>query len=691
MIFRRLTLSNFRQFEGTHSLAFATDPAKNVTVIHGTNGSGKTTLLNAFTWLLYDATSDDFEYKDRLDSESAFAQLKPEDKLKVSVELEFEDADRVHTVRRETAVLKDSDGERSPSGQTSLRVTYIDDAGEIQEPKNPQNYIEHLLPRPLYPFFFFNGERIERLAGPGAYDEVENGVKVLMDIELFDRSTNHLDGDISRRLRDEIAQHSGDEGQELKAQRDKIEGERSKAGQLLDQHRTNQKSLLIERDTIDAKLGMMPEIARLHAERKAAEESLKVARDQLKNCLSNLAKVVSRDGYLILGPSALTRANDLLTAAHESGELPIKIKRQFVDELLAQGMCICGRTISAGTPEHECVAGWRDRAGSEALEAAVSVTKAEIEPLLNRRQRAIDEIDGLQQQRVDLRKKIRADEELRDELSTQIASREHVEDQFKLETRRRLIEDECNTLLLQISGLQAAVESCNVAISDVDAKLSKVEQADEQAKLAKRRLAAIQAVSGALHKIRNLRDENLRADLSQRLMSVWQRIALKDYECELGDQYHLSLKKRIGNEVAPVRGASTGEKQILSLAFIGALVDKANATFEQYKDDPQRLFRGGKYPIIMDSAFGNLEAEYRRGVASAIPTIAPQVIILVSETQWRVEVDQEISPRIGKQFVLLLQTQKKAARTIRLRNQDLDYVRESLDGYERTEVTEVTV
>ena len=50
MIFEEMRLENFRQFRGVQTITFATDPRRNVTVIHGFNGSGKTTLLNAFLW-----------------------------------------------------------------------------------------------------------------------------------------------------------------------------------------------------------------------------------------------------------------------------------------------------------------------------------------------------------------------------------------------------------------------------------------------------------------------------------------------------------------------------------------------------------------------------------------------------------------------------------------------------------------
>jgi DNA sulfur modification protein DndD len=692
MIFRRLTLHNFRQFVGTHEIFFASEPDRNVTVIHGDNGSGKTTILNAFTWLFYQETSSDFEFPERLASEAGLAELSPQSTLDVYVDLEFEDSGRVYTIRRTTSATKDLEGKRSDSAQTSLRVSFIDETGEVQDPGNPQNFIEHLLPKPLYPFFFFNGERIERLAGPGAYDEVETGVKVLMDIELFDRSIAHLEKEISRRLRDEIAGHSGEEGKQLKVERDKLEEAQSKRRAEVEQNQRNQREMLVEKEEIDKKLALMPELAKLQAERKSAEDAFAVAQDQLKATVVDLCKVVSRDGYLVIAPRVLTTADELLAKAHETGDLPVKIKRQFVDELLNRQECICGRPIIVGSKEHDCVGVWRNRAQSDALDAAVTVTKAEIAPLLTRRQRALDDLDRLQQTRADLKKAIRGLDEKRDQLSSdilKITRNQNVEDPDKLEHRRRQIEQAVQTAMLRVNDLQREIESEQDEIKRLDERLTKLEKTDEQARIAEKRLVAVNNVAGALKRIRDLRHENLQADLSERLSAVWDQIALKDYVCQLGPQYRLTLLKQIGAETAPVLGTSTGEKQILSLAFVGALVDKAKSTYEQYKDDAQRMFRGGLYSIIMDSAFGNLGSDYRRGVAAAIPTLAPQVIVLVSETQWRVEVEQELNPRIGREYVLCLYTQKKKERKVTLRNSDYEYVKQSTDGFERTEPVEV--
>lgn len=689
MIFQRLTIKNFRQFWGEHKLDFATAPKTNVTVVHGANGSGKTTLLNAFTWLLYEATSPDFEDPDRIESERAFGELQPGQEVEVLVELMFEDRGRQYSVKRTRCVAKDSEGSRRPY-PSSLTVRYIDDSGEFQEPKNPQNFIEFLLPRPLFPFFFFNGERIERLAGAAAYDEVEEGVKFLLDLELFDRSISHLEGMIAKQLRDEIASHSGHEGQELKQKLDALETELENIKSTVEQHGRNQTALIAEREEIDNKLAVMPELAKLQAERKSTEGGLERVKRELAEARSDIARTFARDGYLIIGYSTLTKAQGLLEAAHKAGELPIKIKRQFVDELLSRKNCICDRELEEGTPPYESVIQWRNRAGSEVLDAAVTVTKSEIPSLLLRRDRAITEIDRLQKKRDDLRREQRQLTERHDELEAEIKKKAHGEDQQKLQQRREDIDEQLKKISLDLHDCQNRKSEIDEKVKDLNARLRDISKGDAEAKRAERRLEAVRRVTDALRRIRTLRHDDLRVDLSARVANIWNKISLKDYRAELDDEYHLRLSKPIGTVFEPVRGASTGEKQLLSLAFIGSLVDKARDTYEHHGSKEGSLFRGGLYPIVMDSAFGNLESEYRRDVAAGLPTLAPQVIIFVSETQWRQEVEQELDARIGRQYVLRLTTHKKKGRTIRLHNREFEYIVESREAYDQTSIIEVT-
>ena len=63
MIFKTITLKNFRQFHGKCVFNFATDEYQNITLIHGENGVGKTTLLNAVLWCFFEILTERFEKK----------------------------------------------------------------------------------------------------------------------------------------------------------------------------------------------------------------------------------------------------------------------------------------------------------------------------------------------------------------------------------------------------------------------------------------------------------------------------------------------------------------------------------------------------------------------------------------------------------------------------------------------------
>ena len=690
MIFEQMTLKNFRQFAGTHTIRFASDRRRNVTVLHGFNGSGKTALLNAFTWVLYDDFSPDFEASDRLENEAALAVLDPGDQLKTSVELIFRDGDRKYTAERTIEVEKDENGTRRVVSPASATLFFVNETGEQQSSRNPDETLLRLLPKRLHPFFFFNGERIERLARSDAYQQIAQGVRTLLDIELFERAVTHMNGDLSRRLRQEIASHSGDEGEQARKRRDELDEEKVSEEAEIEQIQKNLDSLDAERERIDDKLASMAGLAALLAQRGEAEKREVTIKTNLRDRRDELAREFSDNGYLWFAADVLASAKKMLDRARQKGELPAPIKRQFVEDLLSNEKCICGRDLSPGSPEYATVDDWRQHTHSDELENVVNKMSSETRTLETRMERSFDEIDRLQEKRDSMRTELSQLEEELSELSNKIGDREHGEDPERLERRRRQIDDDKSAFRLKFQKAHEDIERLDEEIAEVDRAIRNLERADEQGKLAQRRLDAVANVVTALSRIRQLRHDELRDDLSEQLAEVWGRIAIKDYKARLDDDFRLLLTKDLGDEEVPVRGASTGEKQVLSLAFVGALGAKAQETFDKSKEG-QTIFRGGLYPLVIDSAFGSLETEYRREVARWIPTLAPQVIIMVSESQWRREVEEELLPRIGTEWVLKLETTKNRSRTIDLRGTDYHYVIESDDGFERTTIVEVEV
>ncbi len=693
MIFEQMTLCNFRQFSGRQQIRFATGGRENVTVIHGFNGAGKTALLNAFTWVLYNDFSPDFEASDRLENEAAFASLQPGERLRTSVEVVFRDSGRKYTAERFIEIEKDANGVRQVAVPTSVSLLFVDESGEqIEEKgrKNPDETLQRMLPKRLSPFFFFNGERIERLASPKAYQEIAEGVRTLLDIELFDRAMSHLDGDVSKRLRNEIESHSGDEGRKLVAKRAEVDGERQAKLKELAQQSRNLAAREEEREAIDGKMATISDLAVLLTERKDAEALEREIKANLSERRQDIARELSRNGYLWLVPDVLESAGELLAAAREKGKLPSLYRHQFIEDILEKQSCICGAELVPGSSAYQHVESLKTQAYSDELQDAVNRTSGGIGVLKRRIEESHGDVDRHQAKREELRTKLTEQEELLSELSSKIGDREHGEDPVKLENRRNKVLDEIVTLReVRIPKTQAEADELKEQIAQLDRDIRHVERADTQGRLAQRRLNAVANVIRALSQIKQLRHNELREDLSRQLEDIWGRIAIKDYTARLDNEFRLKLTKQIDGEEVPVRGASTGEKQVLSLGFVGALGAKAKETYERAKTTPAAIFRGGLYPLVIDSAFGNLEVEYRRAVARWMPTLAPQVIIMVSESQWRQEVEEELESRIGAEWIMRLETTKNRSRPIILRDTEYNYVCSSDDGSERTTFVEV--
>lgn len=690
MIFKQLTIQNFRQFSGIQKIEFATDIKRPVTVIHGFNGAGKTTLLNAFIWLFYGEFSPDFENSDYLENEAMFNQIKTDQELIISVKLIFEDSERNYTAERSRVISKDSSGKKIILQDDKVNLNYICNSGEVETLNNPQDSLEQLLPKSLYPFFFFNGERIEKLASNQAEKQIESGIKVLLDIEVFDRSIAHLNGEVAKRFRDEITRCAGEDGEKARQERESIEKSKNNYEKEIEQLARNLEALKNEKDKIDLRLSSMPELAKWQAQREAKEKELEKSKDKLKNIRNNLAQQLSKHSYLILASDVLSKARKLLDAAHQKGELPVPMKRQFVSELIENGKCICGQELIAGTNYHSEVTQWRNKLPSDGLEGAVSITKAKLESLVERGNTVIIEINNIQREREENYREIRSLQEELSELSSKIGEREYVENHVNLESRRKEIETNIIDLSIKIKQKQNNVEDLEKQLQEKDIQINKLKKVDEKGRLAQRRSDAISNVKSALEQIRQLRYQQLSIDLSSRLSEIWNKIAIKDYTAKIDKNYHLQLTKKVNGIEEPVRGASTGEKQVLSLAFIGSLVDKARSVYNSQTVN-KNLFKGGLYPLVIDSAFGQLELDYKRDVAKWIPTLTPQLIILVSESQWKTEVEEELQSKIGYEWILQCSTSKSREKNIILRGRKYQYVVMSNNEFEKTEIIEVKV
>ena len=171
-------------------MEFIATDEQNVTVVHGQNGTGKTTLLNAFKWCFYDKTDFDTERKHIL-NEQTVAMARDDSEIYLSIKVEFEHEDCQYVAERKQLYKKFDNSNVEKIGGSVFGLSWTDCHGKFDRSKNPESEMSQILPQQMHSYFFFNGERIEKLSSESS-NEIKDAIKTLMGLEILERAGSHL-------------------------------------------------------------------------------------------------------------------------------------------------------------------------------------------------------------------------------------------------------------------------------------------------------------------------------------------------------------------------------------------------------------------------------------------------------------------------------------------------------------------
>jgi len=207
--------------------------------------------------------------------------------------------------------------------------------------------------------------------------------------------------------------------------------------------------------------------------------------------------------------------------------------------------------------------------------------------------------------------------------------------------------------------------------------------------IAQKRVQAAGDSAKRIAAIRNLLETDFRKRLQKEISMLFSKISPTPYVPELGDDYSLRLLESAGGTSLPV-ASSQGENQILSLAFIGSIINVARKLHGKHDGLPTT--GTSTYPVVMDSPFGSLDTIYRYQIAEHLPSLADQLLVMVSKTQWRGEVEQSMAKRIGRSYVFTYYSPKKDAQhdSIEINGISYDLIKSSPNDFEYTEIREVS-
>ncbi|GGC53571.1 AAA family ATPase [Hoyosella rhizosphaerae] len=673
-----IVLHNFRQFKGSQRLDLQSDTLKPVTLLFGANGAGKTTFLNAFTWALYGTLSEDVEQQGRLVTDSVWRATPTGGLVEVSVELNFDHEGQNYRIQRRASIRKEGDHQATANPEVQVWVTKLDGSSEVVDA--PQEKVFSILPKSISRFFFFNGERIEKLVEKSAYAEVQQDIKVLLDLEQVERALVHLPK-VDKKLSANITKFGGSKASAIQAAIDKF---REEEASLREEHKLLQGDLAIlneERENVRQLLLQHEAAAPIQQQRDEVTKQLAQARTDLATARKEHANLIATRGFLAFTAELGAETSRIAEKLYRRGALPAPLKREFVDQLLDEGECICGTPLDAQSAHWNRVNDWRQRAGLQAVETVWQKLSGQIEPIAAARTDLRDSLSQTMKRIGDLQETVARLEATKSELDGKLSDN-RLEGVQALESKRIDLDDRYDAKQRRVGSVVDNLKLVTKAVEQKVKERSNAEVTDILAAKARARSEMVESVCRALKEILEIRSERMRQRLDAELKSVYKSITYKNYIPAVSESFQLTLHTFVDGVELPV-GKSTGENQILSLSFVAAVSKLARELRRERHTDDDAAADAGTYPIVMDAAFGSLDENYQEAVSRALARMAPQLVVLVSKSQGLGKVANELTPYVSHLGIIEAHSSLPGAGSedIQLRGHTYPYIRHSDSDY----------
>ncbi len=652
MLLNEIILKNFRQFKGEHHIKFSVDPQKNVTVIMGENGSGKTTLAQAFTWCLYGET--DFKTKSVLNLSYA-NEMPIGDVTTVLVELKLTHKGTKYTIARNQGYTKDRAGDIKPS-PTRIVIHYKDKSGQIETVKESQlnAKIKEILPQELSRYFFFDGERIDKMSDEiqsGKSEEFANAVKRLLGLDTYSEALRHIGGNKKAGSRNSVI---GSYNSAFDASTDsKIASYSREYDRLqteIDRLISRKEDIETQLPAIEAECDKLTEkIARNRDGERYQSECVRKRKEiQMNNTLIDSAsdKILSsfkRNYRYFFYKKLVSDALEVLKDADKVDKGIPDIHARTIEFLVKRGTCICGSEICDGSKELKTLQDLLAYIPPQSLGTLISTFSNECKNrtkngeniyqvikaiLAEVEERRIGNED-LQAEILDLEEKIKSFESV-GQYQVRLSS-------YKEDKRKK--QAELSSINMQIGSLskdrdRQETERNRLAL-----------QSDDNKKIAVYKTYA-EKIFEILSQEYSKREKDVRMQLESAINEIFKTIYKGGLSLKIDHNYNIHTMVFDDSTYSGIMNdTSTAQSISVIFAFIAGVIKVARESDNNNNYD----LSAEAYPLVMDAPLSAFDKRRIQSVCETLPSIAEQVIIFIKDTDGEIA-EQYMSDRIGASF-----------------------------------------
>lgn len=634
MLLESITLENFRQFRH-ESIDFAQgDNGKNVTIIIGENGTGKTTFAQAFFWCMYGET--EFSDKDMLNKLVA-AELKPSQEAKVQVKLCLKHGNIRYTLMREQTYRKDYSN-RVKGDNTVFDIARTGPDGNTTFVKKSQceSEVKSILPKELSRYFFFDGERIEKMSkdistGKKATDFAD-AVKGLLGLNAMYSAIRHFNPrsklSVIGSYESSYDSHSNSKVKEYTDTIERCKTEISLIDDRLDELDNQVEQASARKTEKLEEIKQYAEGEELQRKKEAMLQKIERVIQARASTVKQIYKDFNGSMSAFFSTSLMFDAMCFLSGKDFTGKDIPYMNDKTIEYLLKQKVCICGTHLDEGSVPFNNVKALIDYLPPQSISTSIKDFKNEALHRANSKQELFEQVKSglavISQQDDDITDYQDELQAIESKLSGSDVRQKvraiNAEMQICDKTIRQS-NNERDRLLQKKGGLSTTMERA-------DTERRNLTLLDDKNKKIEIYKAYAEHIYNELLEVYTTSEAEIRSRLETTINDIFKKIYEGGLYLTIDDKYHISV---YANDYDGNVETSTAQSISVIFAFITGIIKMARENRNSINEDAQ-LLSSEPYPLVMDAPLSAFDKRRIKTVCEALPNTAEQVIIFIKDT-----------------------------------------------------------
>jgi len=341
-----IEFNNFRAFRGKHKIEFSTDEKKTTTLIIGENGVGKSTILNSIYWCFYGELTVNTHKK-------GVIRHQKHDSDNCSVKIRIIVTDPISRLEKEYIIQRTLKGSES-----HLLVWEVDQHGaNHKKSSNPEQIIDHFLPKALSRYFLFYGEGLKEITEDAAL--LKEAIESFQGLTAAKAASSNILEKLNEYLR-KSDQQSNKSTKRARLEKDEVIHKKAldKVAAELDKNLAKTKKLTQDFKKIDDLYGQSKDKERksVAALRVKEEANLRKLKIDLTAFQDTRKALVKDSVFQIMNYKYANKLDDFFSESKFKGAIPFIYHEQLIHHLLKEQICICERDLTKGQKHHGIVA-----------------------------------------------------------------------------------------------------------------------------------------------------------------------------------------------------------------------------------------------------------------------------------------------------------------------------------------------